>query len=133
MTACPCVPLIWPGNGRCELRAWNCRCETVLLGARLHQQLLFKFPTSQIFNPWQAAGKGGWNPLEGMKVEIDAASASAKHVRSLAWNREADFPWRVWPREVLFVDFGSSSLLVFTDWHPLDLMSLKKASEPFDL
>lgn len=28
---------------------------------------------------WQAAGKGGWNPLEGMKVEIDAATASAKH------------------------------------------------------
>lgn len=47
-----------------------------------------------------------------MKVEIDAASASAKHVRSLAWNGEADFVWRVWPREVLCVDFGSWHLRV---------------------
>ena len=33
---------------------------------------------------WQAAGKGGWNALEGMKVEIDAESASATHAASLA-------------------------------------------------
>ena len=77
--------------------SWNCKRETLLLGARLQQLLQYSPNSSQILKPWQAAGKGGWNPLEGMKVEIDAASASAKHVRSLAWNGEADFVWRVWP------------------------------------
>lgn len=46
----------------------------------------------QLVSNWQAAGKGGWKPLAGMKVEIDAASAGEVHDKfcETRYARESD-------------------------------------------